>query len=180
MTCRVKTGALVLLVGVLLQAATLQKLGLDDMTQKSTAIVRARVTGSYAAAQGSIIYTHYQLHVSDRWKGEGSASLDVVVPGGTAAGRRQSFSGAPKLATGAEYVLFLWTGPSGMTHIMGLSQGVFDLKSEDNGEPVASHAASGELMLDSAGRQVQDRPMVLRLGELRQRVSRAVTAGGRK
>jgi hypothetical protein len=67
-----------------------------------------------------------------------------------------------------------------MTHIMGLSQGVFDLKSEDNGEPVASHAASGELMLDSAGRQVQDRPMVLRLGDLRQRVSRAVTAGGRK
>lgn len=169
-----------LFAAVLLQAATLQKLGLDDMTQKSTAIVRALVTGSYTAAQGPIIYTHYQLQVSDRWKGAGSASLDVVVPGGTTAGRRQSFSGAPKLVTGTEYVLFLWTGPSGMTQIMGLSQGVFDLKARDDGDMVASHAASGELMLDSAGRQVQDRPLVLRLGELRQRVSRAVAAGGPK
>jgi hypothetical protein len=63
---------------------------------------------------------------------------------------------------------------------MGLSQGVFDLKSRDDGDVVASHAASGELMLDSAGRQVQDRPLVLRLGDLRQRVGRAVAAGGPK
>ena len=104
------------------------------MAQVSTAIVRARVTGTYAAAQGTAeIYTHYQLQVAERWKGAEAATLDIVVPGGTANGLRQSFSGTPKLIIGREYVLFLWTGPSGRTHITGLSQGVFDLKSDLQG-----------------------------------------------
>jgi hypothetical protein len=170
----------VLLLGMLLQAATLEKLALDDMTQQSTAIVRARVTGSYAAANGALIYTHYRVQVGERWKGAEAASLDVVVPGGRANGLRQTISGAPKLMEGREYVLFLWTGPSGLTHIMGLSQGVFDVKTEANGEVVASRAASGELMLDSAGRPMRDEALTLRLNDLHQRVSRASAEGGRK
>jgi hypothetical protein len=176
----IRIGASALLLGMLLPAATLEKLGLDEMTEKSTAIVRARVTGSYGAAHGAVIYTHYRVEVAEQWKGAETGSLDVVVPGGAANGLRQTFSGAPKLATGREYVLFLWTGSSGLTHVIGLSQGVFRVRTDESGEVTASRAASGELMLDAAGRPVRDEAITLRLSDLRQRVSRGLVEGGRK
>jgi hypothetical protein len=165
---------------MLLQAATLEKLSLADMTQLSTAIVRARVTGTYAAAQGSLIYTHYKLRVAERWKGAEASVLDIVVPGGTANGLRQTFSGTPTLIAGHEYVLFLWRGPSGRTHITGLSQGVFGLKSTAHGQTVASRAASAEVMLDSAGRPAHEDAIAFELSDLRHQVSRALAEGGRK
>ena len=51
------------------QATTVSRASFDDLVQKSTAIVRARVTGSYSAARGSLIYTYYKIQVLDRWKG---------------------------------------------------------------------------------------------------------------
>ncbi len=176
----IKIGVLALLLGMLLQATTLEKLGLEGMAQQSTAIVRARVTGAYAAARGSLIYTHYQLQVVERWKGAEASVLDVVVPGGTANGQRQTFSGTPKLVAGREYLLFLWTGPSGRTHITGLSQGVFDLQSDAHGQTVASRAASAEVMFDSAGHPAHDDAITLQLNDLRHQVSRALAEGGRK
>ncbi|HEX8984363.1 MAG TPA: hypothetical protein VF767_02990 [Bryobacteraceae bacterium] len=177
---RIIFGTAVLLFASLLSAATLEQLSLDEMTQKSTAIVRARVTGSYAAVSGSIIYTHYRVSVSERWKGPEAAELDVVVPGGAAAGQRQSFSGAPKLAGDSEYVLFLWTGTRGLTHIIGLSQGVFNVSRGAGGELDVYRAASGEMMLDSAGRPVHDQSISFRMSDLRNRVSRVVAKGAVK
>src|SRR6267378_8502474 len=46
-----------------LQCATLERLSLDDMIVKSTAIVRGKVTATYAALSGPIVYTHYNLQV---------------------------------------------------------------------------------------------------------------------
>ena len=76
-------------------AATLQQLSLDQMTQSATAIVRARVTGSSASFTGSTIYTHYKLQISETWKG--APGPEVMIPGGTAGGYRQSFPGVPAL-----------------------------------------------------------------------------------
>lgn len=160
--------------GIALPAATLERLSLDQMIAKSTAIVRGRVAGSYAATRGPIIYTHYRIRVSENWKGSGSGDLDVVVPGGSAGGLRQVFSGAPKLTEDAEYVLFLWTGRSGLTHIIGLSQGVFDLQRDSSGALVAIRAASSEMMLDSTGQTLRDEAVRMNVSELRQRVSSAL------
>src|SRR5450631_3874407 len=52
--------ALVLICcSVPLQCATLERLSLDDMTSKSTLIVRGKITGSYAAfaSTAPVIYT---------------------------------------------------------------------------------------------------------------------------
>ena len=177
-----KTGASVLLVGFLaaaVEAATLERLAMEDMARKSSVIVRARVTGTYAALHGSTIYTHYSIQILETWKTAGAGASDVVVPGGVAGGLRQTFSGSPRLMAGREYVLFLWTAPrSGLTHIIGLTQGLFNLQRESNGEVVASRAATNEPMLDRSGRPVQDEPLRLRLSDLRQRVSRALASGG--
>jgi hypothetical protein len=170
-------GVSVLILGVVLPAATLERLSLEEMSLKSSAIARVRVLDSYAAAYGSNIYTHYRVEVSERWKGPDQTELDVVVLGGVAGGVRQSFSGAPKLTAGREYLLFLWKSPSGLTHIIGFSQGVFDIQRGQTGETMAVRAAASEQMLDSSGRPVRDRAVNLKLSELRQRVSRSLAAG---
>ncbi len=93
--------ALFLIAGWLpLQCATLERLSLDDMIARSTAIVRGKVTSSYAAFSGPVIYTHYTIQVSEQYKGAGQASVEVVIPGGTAGNLRQSFAGAPTLTPG--------------------------------------------------------------------------------
>jgi hypothetical protein len=177
-----RRGIVILLAGLLLaiglQAATLESLSLDDMIQKSTAIVRGRVTTSYSTRQGSLIYTHYRVEVSGRWKGAEAAVMDVVVPGGSLGALRQTFSGAPKLAPGSDYLLFLWRGPSGLNHVIGLSQGVFDVQRDASGEAVAFRPATSELMLDSSGQTVRDQAMRFRLKDFRARVTRTLTPGG--
>ena len=56
-----------------------------------------------------MIYTHYKINVLQQWKGAAQSTMDVLVPGGTANGIRQTYPGAPQLMPGQQYVLFLWT-----------------------------------------------------------------------
>jgi hypothetical protein len=158
----------------LLQGATLERLSLDDMIAKSTLIVRGKVTGAEAAASGPVIYTHYAVQVSERFKGQASGTVHVTVPGGTANGLRQSFSGAPTLQAGDDFVFFLYTGRDGRTTILGLTQGLFALGAAGS-DPVSTRSASRELMLDRrTGRPVKDETMVMRLSELRSRIATGV------
>jgi hypothetical protein len=151
-------------------ATTLEQLGMADMIQKSTAIVRAKVTGSSAAYRGADIYTYYHLQVIENLKASTADGSDVAVPGGAVRGVQQTVAGAPSLRVGEEYVLFLWTSRSGLTQVIGLSQGLFAVKEDSAGESVLLRPATSEMMLDSSGRVVRDEGIRLRLGELRTRV----------
>jgi len=161
-------------------ATTLEQLTLDDMAQKSTAIVRARVIGSHAGTRGTNIYTYFQLQVIETWKSSGQttgqATTEVAVPGGVADGIRQSVTGAPELIAGQEYVLFLWTSRSGLTQVIGLSQGLFKLSEEGSGKAVAERPAASELMLDRSGLPVDDRAVSMPLQDLRTQVRRALAS----
>jgi hypothetical protein len=150
-----------------LSATTLEQLTLADMTRQSTTIVRARVTGSRTAYQGSAIYTYFQLEVLETWKGKGAP--EVAIPGGVVDGIRQIVNGAPQLEIGQEYVLFLWTSRSGLTQIIGLSQGRFHISGDMIQRPPAS-----ELMLDRSGRPVESQAISLRVQDLRAQVSQAL------
>lgn len=172
-------GASAVLLASALGAATLERLSLDDMTAKSTAIVRGRVVGSFGQIHGAVIYTHYRIEVSEQWKGAPASFMEVVVPGGVAGGLRQTFSGAPKPETGREYVLFLWRSRTGLTHIIGLSQGLLTLNKDAAGNVMASRGASSEVMLDSSGQVVRDSGFTMQLNDLRTRV-RSGAAGGQR
>lgn len=169
------TATLGMLVGLIAQmgATTLQQLTLDDMVRQSTSIVRVRIGGSRSAYQGSAIYTYFQLQVLETWKSSGKAgarnATEVAVPGGAVDGIRQNVTGAPELKTGQEYVLFLWTSRSGLTQVIGLSQGRFSVFGDLVQRPPAS-----ELMLDRSGRPVEDQAMNLRLQDLRTQVLQAL------
>jgi len=165
-----------MLAGALgLQGATLERLTLDEMIQKSTEIVRGRLLGSRAAHRGSVIYTYSKIQVLERWKGQPASQVEVAVPGGTLGGFRQTFSGVPELVAGKEYVLFLWTGRNGVTQVIGLSQGVLDVKQNAAGELFVGRTASTETMLDGkTGQVVRDEAVRMGLQELRQRVERGL------
>src|ERR1017187_6909832 len=81
-------------VGIPGGATILQQLTLDDMAQKSTSIVHARVTGSSEVARGANVFTIYKFEVLETLK-SGPAAREVAVPGGVAGGIRQVVTGAP-------------------------------------------------------------------------------------
>ncbi len=150
------------------------------MVARSTAIVRGKVTGSSAAFSGPVIYTHYTVQVIETLKGTASGATDVVLPGGVAQNVRQSFAGTPSLNVGAEYVLFLYTGQSGLTTIVGLTQGLFTLDSGSSGEPTATRTATRELMLDPVtGHPVKDDTLVMKLSALRAQVAAGIQGAAR-
>ncbi len=151
-------------------ATTLEQLSVSDMIQKSTAIVRAKVTGSYAANRNGTIYTFYHLQVLENLKASTSSSVDVAVPGGALGNVSQSAAGAPVLRPGTEYVLFLWTSKSGLTQIIGLSQGAFDSQTTADGKTLLTRPGISERMLDTQGRAVIDKGMSLDLNDLRGRI----------
>ena len=155
-------------------ATTLGKASFDDLVQKSTGIVRGRVLSSYAASRGSIIDTYYRIQVVDRWKGSASTQVEIRVPGGTFNGQQQNYSGAPQLTEGATYVFFLWTGPSGVTQLLGLSQGVLDVSTDPAGNIVVSSEVTDALMVDASGQATSPQALRMKLTDFSSRVSAAL------
>ncbi len=160
------------------EATTLQQLSLSEMAQKATAIVRAKVTGSVEVLRGTDVYTVYQLATLETVKApNGVKAADVAVPGGVAGGLRQVVAGAPVLRAGQEYVLFLWTSRSGLTQLMGMTQGLFAVERTTEGDVLATRAAAGEQMLDGAGHGIRDEALSMPWAELKSRVIKSLTVG---
>lgn len=165
----------------LLSGATLERLSLTGMIGKSTAIVRAKVVGSSVAASGPVIYTHYQLQVSEQYKGTAQSTVDLALPGGVAHGVQQLYSGVPQLHPGEEYVFFLWTGKSGMTQLIGLSQGLFSISEIGAANPSLTRLASRETMIDGrTGQAVEDKTLRMTLAKLKAQIAAGLASGGQK
>ena len=146
------------------QATTLQQLSLADLARQSTSIVRGTVQPSFTALRGSVIYTHYTVQVSEVWTGGGVQTLDVAVPGGVLNGAHQTYSGAPSFIPGQDYVLFLWTSRSGLTQVMGLTQGLFAVNVV-SGVPTVTRAASSENLLSAGGQAINDTNFSMKLSD---------------
>jgi len=157
--------------------ATLEKLTLDEMIRKSTEIVRGRVISTSPDRRGAILYTKARVQVYERMKGAPSQTVDVMVPGGVMNGMRQSIAGAPELSSGAEYVFFLWTGRNGITQIIGLSQGLLEVKVTVSGEATVNREPIGETLLDAkTHRPVADEPIQTTVARLRNRIRSILVA----
>jgi hypothetical protein len=155
-------------------ATTLLKMSMNDLIAQSTHIVRARITGSRSAAMGQDIYTYYQLQVSETLKRGAILPAEVAVPGGVYGNLRQIGVGSPVLVQGQEYVLFLWTSRSGMTQVIGLSQGMFNLRQDASGETVLNRPAITDQMLDKSGKAVTDTAVTMKWSDLRSLIVRTL------
>ncbi len=154
--------------------ATLELLSLNNLIAKSTAIVQGQVTASSTVRKGAAVYTDYKVGVTRQWKGGAASAIDVLVPGGTAGGIRQTVPGAPQLIAGQPYVLFLWTSSKGLNTTLGFTQGVFALAADASGNLTASQMPTTETMLDpGTGQVVNNPPIAMPLDQL----AAAIAAG---
>ena len=171
--------AILALTGIVspLPATTLIQLSMTDLIQKSTSIERVQVTSSWTALQGGTIYTYYQLQVIETLKPGGALITQVAVPGGVAGGVRQSVAGAPSLTTGGQYVIFLWTGRSGLTQVIGLSQGLFSVGQDASGNPVLVRSGATSMVLDNSGNVVNDQGVTISLSALKSQIQQLLGAG---
>jgi hypothetical protein len=160
-----------------LPGSTLLQLSLNAMIQQSTAIVRGTVQPASPALRGSMIYTHYLLQVAKTYKGAPVPSIDLAVPGGVLNGVRQSFAGAPSLTAGQDYFLFLWTSKTGLTQVIGLSQGLFNVTTNSAGQLMVSRGATSETMLNTSGQVTTDSSIQMPLIQMRGLIQ-TVLAGG--
>jgi len=105
----------------------------------------------------------------------GSTTVEVALPGGRLGDRQQRFGGAPQLEPDVDYVLFLWTGPSGRTQITGFSQGVCELSEGPDGSRRVVRRASSDVVLTPDGSAAGgDGRLDLALEEFSRRVKAAV------
>jgi len=160
--------------------STLQQLSLNDMIQLSTAIVHGKAQQTISSYSGSIIYTHYKIQVSETFKGPSATQLDIAVPGGASNRFQQTFAGTPTLGSSQDYVFFLWTSKSGLTQIIGLSQGLFVVTKNSAGQLMVARGPSSELMVNAAGQPVNDSAMQMLLSDLRSQIQTALGSRGGK
>ena len=165
-----------LAVGATLTGTTLEKLSFDEMVAKSTQIVRGRIALSNVRQHGAIYYSHYSVQVSEQYKGPTARTIDVVLPGGTIGRSQQTFSGVPTFPADTELVLFLWTSKAGLTHIIGLTQGVFSVSKNAAGQTIFSRESIRDGLVDGrTGRPATDGGMRFTATEFSTRVSRGAT-----
>ena len=150
---------------------TLEFLSMDELVQKSTGIVRGHVNNCTGSMRRDMVYTVCQVSIAETWKGPAAGQTNVWIPGGTVNRVTQHFSGMPNLVQGQDYVLFLWAGPSGLNQLIGLTQGVFELKADGKSGVVAERAAASERMVNAAGQPVTDQPVRYTAAELKKIVT---------
>jgi hypothetical protein len=169
------------LMAAVCPATTLVKLSVDEMVAQSTDIVRGRVSNCEAVQRGSAIMTQCVVRVSERLKGVTASTMAIAIPGGVvrnANGRRvrQVIVGAPALNEKQEYLLFLWTGRTGVTQLIGLSQGALEIK-VNGGQAVAERAPMPDAAFRNArGEEVDDDGVSVSLESIRRRVQRLAEA----
>ena len=110
-----------------LTGATLERLSFDDLVEKSTEIVRGRVSSSSDAFRGQLIYTHYRIEILERWKGPQQTTVEVMVPGGTVGGCARPTRERHSLYAVRSTFCSYGRASSGTTHIIGFTQGMFQL-----------------------------------------------------
>ena len=73
------------------RAATLEQMSIEDLTLKSTSIVRGHADESRAARVGSIIYTFTTFRLAESLKGEPARNVEIALPGGRVGDISQRF-----------------------------------------------------------------------------------------
>ena len=68
-------------------------------------------------------------------------------------------------------MLFLWTSKTGLTQVIGLSQGLFSVISTPGAAPMVVRAAAGERMLNSAGQPVTANDISMPLSALKTEIA---------
>ncbi len=138
---RMRSLAIVFVVAAALPAAatTVVYLDVDDLTERSNAVVRARVLERESRwdDEGRGIYTFTTVEVLSTLKGGGDETLVIRQLGGEVDGVGSLVAGDASFQVGEEVVVFLRRNPEdAVFHLVGLSQGKFSIDREGD-QPLA-------------------------------------------
>jgi len=163
-----------------LPGSTLRQLSLDDMIRQSTMIVHGTVQPGNIAYHGSMIFSHYTIQATETYKSPASSTsasgpIDFGVPGGSLNGIIQRVAGAPILTVGQDYVLFLWTSKSGLTQVIGLSQGLLSVITTPGGAPMVVRPAAAQGALGATGLPVTTNDISMSLSALKTEISNVLS-----
>ena len=136
--------------------------------------IPARAIPATGRQNGALVYTHHRIAILETWKGSLGTVADIVVPGGQVGRLQQTVAGAPVLPIGEELILFVWTSPKGLTHVIGLSQGVFQLERDEAGTGTLNRGPLAASLVTATGRPTSDDGMRMGLPEFKSRVSSAL------
>jgi len=138
------------------EATTVQKLSLEELTRKSEKVVVGRCvsTESRWNEKNTLILTFSKFLVTEDLKGESSGWVTVMTVGGTVNGITQSVAGTPQFAPDEEAVLFLEGTKSSQWQPVGLAQGRFRiLKESRTGQRQVLHDLSGLEFYDTSAQR---------------------------
>jgi len=149
---RILSAALVLLC-VASSATTVKPLSVEELTARSTHVVRARAVESHSAwnAEHTLIYTLTRFSAEENLKGSAPNTFTVRQIGGSAEGYTQKVSGVRSWQAGQEAVLFLRPSEAndGTYSVTGLMQGNFSVKSTSTGTTIVSNGVPDATAFDS-------------------------------
>lgn len=127
-------------------AATAVPQSIEQLTDRSTDVVEARVLSQHAAREEGPagIYTRSALQVLQTLKGVARKELTVRQAGGTVGNAQVELPGDAALHPGERVLVFLHC-PSGQDHctVVGLAQGVFHLQGDQAARDLGSTAFVG-------------------------------------
>lgn len=121
-------------------SATLIPLSVEQLTDRSTNVVRATVVSQHSEREKGPagIYTRTTLHVLETLKGPTSTELVLRQAGGTIGTESVELPGDAKLREGEQVLAFLDCRWGDHCTLIGLSEGKFHLEPDAKGALVAS------------------------------------------
>jgi hypothetical protein len=126
---------------------------LEDLASQSQSVVHGKVARTWSAWDSSqqVIWTHYEVEVSDSLKGPAQSKLVLSEPGGTVGETSMLIAGTPVYEVGEEIVLFTEATPIGYARTCGWGQGKFKVSTAQDGtrKVVAWGQAAVELVESS-------------------------------
>jgi hypothetical protein len=116
-------------------ATLIPAMTLEDLARQSQSVVQGKVARTWSAWDNDhqVIWTHYEVEVSDSLKGPAQSKLVVSEPGGTVGETSMLIAGTPVYEVGEEIVLFSEATPIGYARTCGWGQGKFRVSTAQDG-----------------------------------------------
>jgi len=162
-------------------AASVERLSLNEMAELAPTIVHGTVTDVSAAwnDEHTQVFTTVTVRVDESLKGRTESTITFKQLGGTVGDTRVSVHGFPVFRSGSEVVLFLSDDPYDRIATVGLGQGKFEVYADEaTGEKKVANDILGLEMFDS-GKLTEASSLSMDLSELKSNVKQALNRSNR-
>jgi hypothetical protein len=172
-----------------LEATTLARMSLDDLTHSAGAVARLRCVAHESRWDRGEIWTFTRFAVIESWKGSLPTHITIRLLGGHVGELTSFVPGVPRFEPGDEAVLFLEATRAGDFSVTGWAQGTFRIHRADAGQELVTQQTAAYSAYDlgshqasaSARKAIAPGGIVnLPIEELRRRVIAASESGVRK